>query len=166
MFSKRTLPVLILFLCAGLIVAFNTFGWGGNPPGKYEKILHNVGDMLKEVHYSPKKFDDEFSKALFKKFLSDSYVDESKLILLQSDVQNLKKMETKLDDEILGANVLFVPAVSEIMHKRTPEVVQIYKDILSKPLDFTKDESLNTNSDQLDFPKTEADRRESWRKFV
>jgi len=166
MFSKRTLPVLILFLCAGLIVAFNTFGWGGNPPGKYEKILHNVGDMLKEVHYSPKKFDDEFSKSLFKKFLADSYVDENKLILLQSDVQNLKKMETKLDDEILGANVLFVPAVSEIMHKRTPEVVQIYKDILSKPLDFTKDETFNGNPDQLDFPKSEADRRESWRKFV
>ena len=164
MFSKRTLPVLILFVCAGLIVAFNTFGWGGNPAGKYEKILHNVGDMLKEVHYSPKKIDDEFSKVLFKKFLTDRFVDESKNILLQSDIQSLKRFETKLDDEILGANVVFVPAVSEIIHNRLPEVALLYKEFLSKPFDFTRDETINLNPDQYDFPKNEADRKESWRK--
>ncbi len=164
MFSKRTLPVLILFVCAGLIVAFNTFGWGGNPPGKYEKILHNVGDMLKEVHYNPKKIDDEFSKVLFKKFLTDRFVDESKNILLQSDIQLLKKFETKLDDEILGGNVLFVPAVSETVHNRLPEVALLYKEILSKPFEFTKEETINLNPDEYDFPKNEADRKENWRK--
>lgn len=165
MFSKRTLPVLLLFLGAGLIVAFNTFGWGGgSPAGKYEKILHNVGDMLKEIHYSPKKIDDEFSKTLFKKFLTDQFVDQKKNILLQSDVQSLKKFETKLDDEILGANVMFVPAVNEVMKKRLPEVQLIYREILAKPFDFTKDESYNLNPDEYDFPKSESDRKESWRK--
>jgi len=164
MFSKRTLPVLILFLAAGLIVAFNTFGWGRPPAGKYEKILHNVGDMLKEIHYSPKKIDDEFSKSIFKKFLSDRYVDEYKNILLQSDIQQLKKFETKLDDEILGANVMFVPAVSEIVKKRLPEAAALYKEILSKPFDFTKDETANLNPEEYDFPKNEAERKESWRK--
>ena len=49
MFSKRILPVVFLLLCAGLIVAFRTLGMGnGNPPTKYEKILHNVGEMLEE----------------------------------------------------------------------------------------------------------------------
>src|SRR6185436_18535730 len=155
MFSKRTLPVLILFLGAGLIVAFNTFGWGGTPAGKYEKILHNVGDMLKEIHYSPKKIDDDFSKTLFKKFLTDRFVDENKNILLQSDIQSLKKYETKLDDEILGANVVFVPTVSELVKKRLPEVAALYKEILAKPFDFTKDESANLNPDEYDFAKTE-----------
>lgn len=164
MFSKRTLPVLILFLAAGLIVAFNTFGWGRPPAGKYEKILHNVGDMLKEIHYSPKKIDDEFSKSIFKKFLSDRYVDEYKSILLQSDIQQLKKFETKLDDEILGANVMFVPAVSEIVKKRLPEAAALYKEILSKPFDFTKDETVNLNPEEYDFPKNEAERKENWRK--
>ena len=164
MFSKRTLPVLILFLGAGLIVAFRTFGWGGNPPTKYDKILHNVGDMLKEIHYSPKKFDDAFSKTLFKKFLTDKFIDENKNILLQSDIQALKKYETKLDDEIDGASVAFVPAVCEVVKKRLPEVEAIYKELLSKPFEFTKDESVNLNPDQYDFPKNEAERKEYWRK--
>ena len=164
MFNKRTLPVVILFLFAGLVVAFKTFGLGGTPPGKYEKILHNVGDMLKEIHYSPKKFDDEFSKTLFRKFLTDRFVDENKNILLQSDIQSLKKFETKLDDEILGNAVQFVPAVSETVKKRLPEIVTLYKEILSKPFDFTKEETLQIDQEKYDFPKNEAERKENWRK--
>ena len=67
MFTKRNLPVVILLLGAGLFLAFNSLGIGGNPPTKYEKILHNVGEMLKEIHYSPKKIDDEFLEEHFQK---------------------------------------------------------------------------------------------------
>src|SRR5438128_1060358 len=122
MFSKKSLPVVVLLLGAGLFLAFRTLGFGSpTPPSKYEKILHNVGEMLSEIHYSPKKIDDNFSKEIFKKFLNDRYVDENKDILLQSDIQQLKKYETKIDDEILGGTVQFVPAVSELVKKRIPE---------------------------------------------
>jgi len=165
MFTKRNLPVVILLLGAGLFLAFNSLGiGGGNPPTKYEKILHNVGEMLKEIHYSPKKIDDDFSKHIFQKFLTDRYVDENKNMLLQSDIQQLKKYETKLDDEILGGPVQFVPALSEVVKKRVLETEQLYKDFLSKPFEFTKDESVNFNPDQYDFPKNEAERKEAWRK--
>src|SRR4030095_15805862 len=160
MFTKRNLPVVILLLGAGLFLAFNSLGiGGGNPPTKYERILHNVGEMLKEIHYSPKKIDDDFSKTIFKKFLADRYVDESKNILLQSDVQQLKKFETKLDDEILGGQVLFAPAVSGTVKKRIAEVELLYKDLLSKPFDFTKDETVDLDPDHADFPRNEAERR-------
>src|SRR5687768_6103242 len=114
MFSKKSLPVILLLLGAGLVVGFRSLGWGGGtPPTKYEKILHNVGEMLAEIHYSPKKIDDNFSKEIFKKFLGEK-IDDQKNILLLSDIQQLKKFETKIDDEILAGAVQFVPAVSEI----------------------------------------------------
>jgi len=164
MLKTKNLPVVLLILGAGLIVAFRTFGLGGgNPPSKYEKILHNVGEMLTEIHYSPKKIDDHFSKDIFKKYLAEK-IDVQKNILLLSDIQQLKKYETKIDDEILGGNVQFVPAVSEIYKKRVPEIEEIFTGILEKPFDFTKDEVVNLNADQLDYPKSEADRREAWRK--
>src|SRR6185436_6007203 len=75
-----------------------------------------------------------------------------------------KKYETKIDDEILGGPVQFVPAVTEIYKKRLPEAEEIYKEILAKPFDFTKDESANFNDEKLDYPKNEADRKETWRK--
>src|SRR4029079_14235852 len=121
MFSKKSLPVIALLLCAGLVVGFKSLGWGGGtPPTKYEKILHNVGEMLAQIHYSPKKIDDNFSKEIFKKYLADK-VDQQKNVFLQSDISQLRKFETRLDDEILGGPVEFVPAVSEIYKKRILE---------------------------------------------
>src|SRR5437867_1036755 len=90
MFSKRSLPVLVVLLSCALFIGFRSMGTNGNkPPGKYEKILHNVGDILQEVHYSPKKINDEFSKELFNKYLT--VVDGEKNIFLDSDIQALKK---------------------------------------------------------------------------
>src|SRR4029079_6206163 len=117
MFKTKNLPVVLLILGAGLFFAFRTLGvvggGGGNPPTKYEKILHNVGEMLSEIHYSPKKIDDNFSREIFKKYLGEK-IDDQKNVLLQSDIQQLKKYETKIDDEIMGGAVAFVPAVTEI----------------------------------------------------
>jgi carboxyl-terminal processing protease len=166
MLQRKNLPIVLLLFGAGLFLAFRSLGFGlgnGNPPTKYEKILHNVGEMLAEIHYSPKKIDDNFSKEIFKKYLGEK-TDDQKNILLQSDIQQLKKYETKIDDEILGGPVQFVPAVTEIYKKRLPETEEIYKEILSKPFDFTKDESANFNDEKLDYPKNEADRKEAWRK--
>ena len=46
-------------------------------------------------------------------------------IFSQSDIHQLKKYETKLDDEILVRPVQFVPAVSEMLKKRVLETEQL-----------------------------------------
>jgi len=166
MFKKKNLPVVILLVGAGMILAFRSFGLGtvgSKPPTRYEKILHNVGDMIAEIHYSPKKINDEFSQEIFKKYLEEK-VDAQKNIFIMADINALKKYDTKLDDEIMGGAVQFVPSVSEIYKKRLLETEAIYKEILAKPFDFTTEESLNMNSQKTEFPKNEADRKEAWRK--
>jgi carboxyl-terminal processing protease len=166
MISKRNLPIVLLILGAGVFVAFRTLGIGENPPTKNEKILHNVGEMLKDIHYSPKQIDDKFSKEIFGKYLGE--VDVEKNVLLQSDVEALRhKFETKIDDEILGKTTIqFVPAVDLIYKKRLAETETIYKDILSKPFDFTAEEEVNEDYDKVDYPKNDAERKEAWRKHL
>ena len=46
------------------------------------------------------------------------------------------------------------PHVSEIVKKRVLETELLYKEFLSKPFEFTKDETVNVNPDQYDFPRT------------
>jgi carboxyl-terminal processing protease len=163
MISKRNLPVVLLILAAGIFVGFRTLGFGTEPtPTKYEKILRNVGMMLEEIHYSPKKLDDKFSKEIFNKFLGE--IDQEKNVLLQSDVEALRKYENRIDDEINGAPIQFFPAFVDIYKKRLAETEALYKDILSKPFDFTKDEYVNLDYDKVSFPKNEAERKEAWRK--
>jgi carboxyl-terminal processing protease len=166
MFSRKSLPVIVLLLIAGLVVGFRSLGWGGgNPPTKYERILHNVGEMLTQIHYSPKKIDDAFSKDIFKKYLAEK-IDPQKNIFLVSDINDLKKYETTLDDEILGGKVEFVPAVSVIYKKRILECEQYYKEALAKPFDFTKDEMANFDPDEIKYPASEEEKKEAWRKRV
>ncbi len=164
MFSKKSLPVLLLLLGTGLIVGFRSLGWGGGvPPTKYEKILHNIGEMLSQIHYSPKKIDDNFSKEIFKKYLADK-VDPQKNVFLKSDIEELRRYETRLDDEIQGGKVEFVPAVSTVYKKRILEAEQFYKEALAKPFDFTKDEIATFDSEKLDYPSTLEEKKDAWRK--
>jgi len=51
-----------------------------------------------------------------------------------------------------------------VYKKRVAEDVVIYKEILAKPFDFTKNETANLNGEKLVYPKNDAERKEYWRK--
>src|SRR5690349_1797862 len=44
------------------------------------------------------------------------------------------------------------------------EAAVIYTALLSKPFDFTADENANFDTEKIGFPKTDAERKERWRK--
>ena len=139
--SKKFLPVVLVLTIASFFIAFTTQGKNegdDNPKSRYAKILRNVGILLEEGHYSPKKIDDAFSKDVFKKFLED--LDGDKTILLQSDIDKFKKFETVIDDEIHGAPIESFFAVNELYLKRQAEMPALYKKILAKPFDFSINE--------------------------
>ena len=161
-FSMKRLPLLLLMIAAGIFLTFRTLGTDAEPPTKYERILQSVGEMLRQGHYSPKEINDEFSKKVFKKYLEE--LDPERNILMQQDVDALKKYETRIDDEIKGAPVEFFLEASKLFNKRIEEAAAIYKDILSKPFDFTVNETVNTDNKKLQFTSTEKERYNSWRK--
>ena len=135
------------------------------PDTPREKLLTAIGQLLAEEHYSPKPFDDAFSKQVFKKYLEE--LDGEKDLFTQGDINSLKKYETTIDDEIKGTTeIAFTPAVDTIFNKRVPEVVSLYREILSQPFTFDKDETLITETAKLDYPANEDDRKERWRKHL
>ncbi len=163
MLNKRNLPVVLLVSALGIAVALKTFAFSSNPPTKYERILQNLSELIEEVHYSPKNIDDKFSAEVFKKFLGE--VDVEKKIFLKSDIQELSRYQSQLDEEILGkAPVAFVPAVVIIYKKRLQETQSISHEILAQPFDFTKQETVNLDYEKLDYPATAAAQREEIRK--
>lgn len=164
--SRKGLLVLAIVLFGGLFFAFKTSGIGSAKDiilTPRQRLLAAVGSILEEQHYSPKNINDAFSKQVFKKFIDE--LDGDKSHFLQSDITALKKFETSIDDEIHGnAPIEFVPAVSALYDQRIKEVTEIYKEILSKPFAFTKDENIVLDGDKLDYVATEAERKERWRK--
>lgn len=164
MMSKKFIPVLLVLTAASLFLAFQTQGRADhdNPKSKYTRILRNVGLLLEQGHYSPKKIDDDFSKEVLKKFIGD--LDNDRNILLQGDLEDFKKYDNKIDDEIHGAELVSFYGINEVYLKRLNETSMLYKDILAKPFDFSKDENVQLDREKLANPKTEAERKEIWRK--
>jgi carboxyl-terminal processing protease len=161
----KRLPVLILMVVAGSFLAFKTMGTGTanpNPPTKYEEILRLVGKMLAEAHYSPQSINDAFSKKVFKKYVND--LDPEKNIFLLSDLSGLRKHETRIDDELKGAPVEFFLDAGNNFNTRIEEAASIYNEILLKPFDFTIDEEVELDGDKLDYPASETERKDRWRK--
>ena len=164
MTNFKRLPILIIILLVAGVFFAGSVKREVDPPGKYEKILHNVTDMLKEAHYSPKLIDDSFSKKIFYKYFE--VIDPNKNIFLKEDIEALKKFEYKIDDEMKGADVEFFKAVGQVFNKRMEEAALISKEILSKPFDYSIDETYAGDPDKLKYPATEAERKDRWRKSL
>ncbi|MEX1203312.1 MAG: carboxy terminal-processing peptidase [Ferruginibacter sp.] len=165
--SKKFIPVIIVLTVASIFVAFQSQGRNDdedNPRSRYAKVLKNVGILLEDGHFSPKMIDDNFSKQVLKKFLED--LDGDKNILLQSDLQELKKYENLIDDEIRGAPIESFFAANAIYLKRLSEIADVYKDVLSKPIDFSVNETIQMDPEKRSFPLNEKDRYEHIRKTV
>ena len=167
MMSKKFIPVMLVLMSIGLFIGFKSMGKSEsnkdeNPKLRYAKILKNVGILLEEGHFSPKKIDDEFSKAVLKRFEED--LDGEKNIFFQSDINELSKYNNRIDDEIHGAEIESFYAVNTLYLKRQNEVSLLYQKILAKPFDFTVNESVESNPEKLSFPKNETERSDLWRR--
>lgn len=165
MMSKKFIPVALVLIATSFFLAFKSQGkndFEDNPKSRYARILRNVGVLLEEGHFSPKKIDDAFSREVLKKFTED--LDGEKNIFLLSDIESFKKFKDRIDDEIHGSDLQSFYAINEVYLKRLSEVSGLYKEILARPFDFTKDEKVMMDAEKLDFPKTENERLENWKK--
>jgi carboxyl-terminal processing protease len=147
---------------AVVFVAFKSIN--PNPPlTQKQKLLASIGYLLEQEHYSPKAINDNLSKLIFEEYLKD--LDGDKTLFLSSDINSLKKYETTIDEEIKGVgDIAFVPAVNSIYNKRVNEVMAAYKSILSKPFNFTVNETIQLDGDKVKTPVNEAERTDRLRK--
>lgn len=162
--SRKGLVLTALVLFGSLFIAFRSInGADSNEKiAQQQKLLNTVGALLEQQHYSPQKINDDFSRKIFKAYLDQ--LDGDKSIFTAEDVKAVKKFETTIDDEIHGASIQFQPAVSAIYEKRVAETMLYYKDILSKPFDYSVNETVQLDGDQLSYTNTESERKDRWRK--
>jgi carboxyl-terminal processing protease len=151
-----------VFLFGSLFFAFNTVKSENqeSPELRQRKLLSTIGQLLESEHYSPRNIDDAFSKEVFNAYLKA--LDPEKNTFLQTDLDGLNKYSTTIDDEIHGATISFQPAVSRIYEIRIKETQALFNQIMDKPFDFSKDDSVLLNTDKLGYPKDEVERAKRW----
>lgn len=139
-------------------------GNGTPPPEKEEILIKAMLQGLSQAHYQPEQIDDNFSKRVFDLYLKR--IDYSKKFLLQSDVAQLRKYQTDIDDEVKRGSHEFLDLATKLMDQRTKEAQTLYRELLSKPLDFTAEETFQTDFDKAQFPADKAAQRDEWRRYI
>ncbi len=156
---KIILSVLAVILVTGSFILYKN---GDSPEGKNEILIKALMQGLSSGHYQPEKVDDNFSKKVFKLYLER--LDFNKKFLLEPDVQQLRKYETAIDDELRQGSFQFFDLSADLIEKRMKESEAYYQEILAKPFDYSKDEQIETDGEKLPFAKNKEELKEAWRK--
>lgn len=161
-FMKRNYKIL------GIVALLAILLWGFMPgqkkhdPDKDKLLLELLTFVIEKGHYDPAAIDDNFSKGVYKSYVES--IDPSKRFFIQSDIDEFAKYEDKIDDMILSKDLTFFNLTNERMLERIKEAEEFYKDILSKPFDFTKNEDFSVDYEKMPYVKTKAELKERWRK--
>jgi len=134
---RRNYNILLLVL----VLAFGSCSFTtkvDDNPDKDKLLIQIITLALDQLHFEPKTVDDAFSKEIFEDYLEQ--VDPLKRYFLKSDIDDFKKYETEIDDQLKAYDISFFNAVHERLIKRQEEAKAYYKEILEKPFDFSKDE--------------------------
>lgn len=133
-------------------------------PSKEQVLIGTMVQGLSTAHYQPEKLDDAFSKRVFD--LSLKRDDYQKAFLLASDVENLRRYQNDIDDEVKNGKRDFFDLSTQLMAQRVKEMQVLYREILAKPFDFTVQETYQTDPEKASFPADKAAQRELWRKML
>ena len=133
-------------------------------PTKDQVLIGTMLQGLSAAHYQPEKVDDNFSKRVFDLYLK--HLDYRKQFLVATDVEQLRRYQTRIDDEVKSGTHEFLDLSTKLMGDRTKEMQGLYREILAKPFDFTVDESFQTDFEKAPFPADKAAQHELWRKLL
>jgi len=131
-------------------------------PDKDKLLLDLIAYVIDRGHYNPGDINDEFSEKVYDKFLQG--LDPLKRYFLASDIKEFRKYRSKIDDQLKDKDLTFFNLVNERLETRMAEAKTRYESVLSEPFDFTVDESIDVDYDNLSYAKSEEELRERWRK--
>ena len=161
-FMKRNYKVILL------ITALSAVLWSFIPnekkedPEKDKLLLELLTFVLEKGHYSPVEINDDFSKKVYAKYLDG--IDPTKRFFLQDDIDEFSKYETQIDDMIKNKDLTFFNLTNSRLLQRMEESRTIYKDLLSKPFDYSIKETINVDYVKLPYVKNKRELTNRWRK--
>ncbi|CAZ95240.1 carboxy terminal-processing peptidase [Zobellia galactanivorans] len=128
---------------------------------KDKLLLDLITYVLEKGHYEPKNIDDDFSVSVFEDFID--VLDPTKRYFLEEDIKEFEQYKFQLDDQIKSTDISFFNLVYGRLRQRMTEAEALYKEVLEKPFDYSKNESINIDYEKMTFASSKKELRERWR---
>jgi carboxyl-terminal processing protease len=134
------------------------------PQAEDEETARIVVQLLEEQHMAHPKIDDAISVKWCDNFINS--LDPAKYYFLKADVDEFKKEDKNLDDQVREGNIDFARKVFDRYLTRRDERFKTMMELLQQKPDFTVDEYLPDDTDKIQFPVDVAEANERLRKKV
>ena len=129
------------------------------------KIARVVGFLLSNTHFKRTPLNDDISRAFLKKYMES--LDYSRMVFLQPDYEEFEaKYGTLLDNLTKRGDVSPAYEIHKRYFTRLKTAHSWLEEIIWADIDFSVDESFVPNRTKVDWPATEAEARDLWRKRI
>ncbi len=157
---KKNFKVLFLAVfVAAASCSFTTKEF--NDPDKDKLLIDLITYVLEKGHYNPEVMDDSFSEGIYTDFIDA--MDPLKRYFLASDIEEFSKYKLEIDDQIKNKDLTFFNVVYTRYELRLAESKQLYEEVLESPFDYSADESINVDYDNLEYVDSRQELKERWR---
>ena len=123
-----------------------------------------VAGMVKSRHINHPSIDDSISERLLNRYVD--IWDPQKLYFVKSDVDTFLASKKSLDDQILAKDVTFASVVFDRFIERMNERAPLIDRLIDTEHDFTVEEEMVVDPDNLDWAATDAELEDRWRRRV
>src|SRR5450759_2209649 len=134
------------------------------PAQQEAQAAHLAAELLARYHYKAMPLDDAMSEKIFDHYLKS--LDSEKLFFVQADIDQLAGNRTKLDDAIIEEDLSIPFAIFNLYSQRVSERFTYARSLLKEGFDFRQKESYQYEREKEDWPKSELEMRDLWRKQV
>jgi len=123
-----------------------------------------AAEVLTRFHYSKMPLDDAMSAKIFDQYIKS--LDSEKVFFVQADIDRLSTDRTRLDDAILREDLSVPFAIFNLYSQRAADRLAYARSLIKGGFNFQENESYPFIRDKAEWPKTEGEVRDLWRKRV
>lgn len=157
--------ILAFFLGGFLLAAIPSARAELAPPDPlHRQVTMLVSRLMRREHLSKRPIDDEISSRALAMYLE--MLDPMKLYFLQSDVDEFAKYDTSIDDFVKRGDTNVAYYIYKRFLQRVDERTADIDGLVEAEHDFTLDERMTTDPDEISFARTEAEAKDRWRKRI
>ena len=158
---KKSLLIVLLGVMAGVVSCSFTSKVEANPD-RNKLLIDLISFVLEKAHYDAREINDDFSEEVFNQYIKS--LDPQKRYFYKEDIEEFNQYKNLIDDQIKNKDLSFFELTNNRMQQRINETKNLYKDLLKKPFNFEKKDSIDTDYEVLSYVSSKKQMRNRWYK--
>ncbi len=134
------------------------------PKEEHPSEAYVITNLLKRIHYRKLALSDSISSVIYDNYFSS--LDPNKAYFFASDVAKFEKLRFELDDQIPAGELQFAYDVFDVYRERALNQIDYVFTLLETEFDFSKEESYVFDREDANWPTSQEEQNEVWRKII